>query len=76
MKAEKKLSPDGKTAVYTRRPSLDLPGGSNFHGVVYVDLATGFPTAEENFINGERIMRTDYLDIGQPISIDLPDCLK
>jgi hypothetical protein len=76
MKAEKKISPDGKTAIYTRRPTMDIPGAANFHGVVYVDLATGLPTAEENFINGERLMRTDYLDVGLPIHIEVPDCLK
>ncbi|HEU5078853.1 MAG TPA: hypothetical protein VFT72_06550 [Opitutaceae bacterium] len=76
MKVEKKLSTDGKTAQFTRRPTMAMPAGSDFYSIVYVDTATGLPTAEENFINGQRLMRTDYMDFGAPITIDIPDCLK
>jgi hypothetical protein len=76
MKVEKKLSADGKTAQFTRRPAMAMPAGSDFHSIVYVDTSTGRPTAEENFINGQRLMRTEYFDFGAPIAIEIPDCLK
>ena len=76
MDVTKQLSADGKTAQYTRRPKMKMPAGADFFSIVYVDTASGVPSAEENFVNGQRIMRTEYFDFGAKISIETPDCLK
>jgi hypothetical protein len=31
--------------------------------------------AEENYFNGQRVMRSEFFDIGAPIVIELPACL-
>lgn len=76
MDVTKKLSADGKTAQYTRRPKMKMPAGADFYSIVYVDTSNGVPTAEENFVNGQRVMRTEYFDFGAKIVIETPDCLK
>jgi hypothetical protein len=75
MAVEKANGSQPGTVRYTRRPTIAMPG-AEFFSVVIVDTKTGLPLAEENFINGQRMMRTEYFDVGAPISIELPECLK
>lgn len=74
MRVEKQVDPSGATIRYRRIPTH--PMAAAFYSVLIVDAKTGYPVAEENFANGQRMMRTEYFDIGVPITIEVPDCLK
>jgi hypothetical protein len=63
------------TVKYTRRPSMAVPG-ADLTNIVVVDAASGVPVSEENYLNGKRVMRTEYFDIGVPLTIEVPECLK
>ena len=76
MTVEKQQSKDAKVIRYTRRMKETMPGAGAFYSVYFVDSATGLLMAEETFVQGERIMRAEYADIGAPIEIELPECLK
>jgi hypothetical protein len=73
MKVEKTLNASGIIS-YRRTPVGPLAAG--FCSVLFVNAKTGFPVAEENFVNGQRVMRSEFFDIGTSISIELPSCLE
>jgi hypothetical protein len=74
MDVEKTLTGSGTLISYRRTPIGPMAAG--FYSVLFVDAKTGFPVAEENFVNGQRIMRSEFFDIGAAITIDLPSCLE
>jgi hypothetical protein len=65
----------GSVARYRRSP-IDTVPGMDFHSVLTVDTDTGYPVAEENYMNGQLMMRSEFFDVGLPIQIEIPDCLK
>lgn len=72
---EKSAGAQAGTVRYTRRPSMTVPG-ADMTNIVVVDTASGVPVSEENYMNGKRIMRTEYFDVGAPLAIEVPECLK
>ena len=74
MNVEKTSNASGTLISYRRTPVGSMAEG--FYSVLYVDAETGFPVAEENFVNGQRIMRSEFFDIGAPITIELPAVLS
>jgi hypothetical protein len=74
MEVEKSSDASGNITRYRRTPVGPMTGG--FYSVLFVDAQTGFPVAEENFVNGQRIMRSEFFDIGASITIELPPCLE
>lgn len=75
MTVERTPGPTSETIKYVRRPAMVIPG-AEFFSVVVVDARSGLPVAEENYFNGQRMTRTEYFDVGAPITIELPECLK
>jgi hypothetical protein len=75
MKAERLVATTDSLIRYRRTPADTVPG-VDFYSVLTVDAKTGFPVAEENFMNGQRLMRSTYFDVGAKIEIEEPDCLK
>jgi hypothetical protein len=73
MKVEKTINAAGTIISYRRTPAEMSAGG--FYSVLLVDAETSLPIAEENYVNGQRIMRSEFFDIGAPITIELPLCL-
>lgn len=73
MKVERTLNAAGTIISYRRVPISPMAAG--VYSVLFVDAKTGFPMAEENFVHGQRMMRSEYFDIGAPITIELPPCL-
>jgi hypothetical protein len=73
MRVEKTLNSSGAIIRYRRTPVGPIAAG--FYSVLFVDAKTGFPVAEENFVNGQRIMRSEFFDVGAAITIELPSCL-
>lgn len=73
MNVEKTLNAAGTLIRYRRIPVSPMAAG--VYSILFVDAKTGFPVAEENFVNGQRMMRSEYFDIGAPITIELPPCL-
>ncbi len=76
MSVQKEQLKDGKTVRYTRRLKAGMPGADAVYSVHFVDVKTRLPVAEETFVQGERIMRAEYFDVGASIEIELPGCLK
>lgn len=76
MTVEKVSMKDGKSFRYTRRLKAGMPGADAFYSVYFIDAVTGLPVAEETFVQGERMMRAEFFDVGAAIDIELPDCLK
>lgn len=74
MRVEKTINAAGTIISYRRTP-LESMAGAEFYSVLSVDAKTGFPVAEENYVNGQRVMRSEFLNIGAPIAIELPACL-
>lgn len=72
---EKSAGAQAGTVRYIRRPSMTVPG-ADMTNVVVVDTASGVPVSEENYMNGKRIMRTEYFDVGAPLAIEVPECLR
>lgn len=72
---EKSAGAQAGTVRYTRRPSMTVPG-ADMTNIVVVDTASGVPVSEENYMNGKRIMRTEYFDVGAPLAIEVPECLR
>jgi outer membrane lipoprotein-sorting protein len=68
----------GKNLIkYVRRPSIPgMDTTAAFYSVVFVDAKTGYPTSEEMYVNGQKIMVTEYFDFGADLKIETPDCLK
>ena len=73
MKVEKTTNASGTIISYRRTPVEMMNGG--VYSVLLVDAKTGVPVAEDNYMNGQRIMRSEYFDVGAPIAIELPPCL-
>lgn len=71
-RVERKPGRSRKKIVYECRPA----DGSDALTVVTVSAATGLPTREEAYLAGRKIARIDYFDVGEPITIEVPDCLK
>jgi hypothetical protein len=74
MRVEKTINAAGTIISYRRTP-LESMAGAVFYSVLSVDAKTGLPMAEENYFNGQRVMRSEFFDIGAPIVIELPACL-
>ena len=74
--AAEKLPASSQSVISYRRTPIDTVAGMNFYSVLTVDAKTGYPLAEENFVNGQRMMRSEYFDVGANIEIEIPDCLK
>jgi hypothetical protein len=75
MKAEKITTSSGGVISYRRKPTDTMPG-MDFYTVLHVDATTGLPVAEENFMNGQRLMRSEFYDVGAAIEIEIPECLR
>ena len=67
--------PDGSGTIIGYRRTPVGPMVAGVYSVLFVDAKTGFPVAEENFVNGQRMMRSEFFDIGNPITIELPAVL-
>jgi hypothetical protein len=63
------------TVRYVRRPTMTMPG-AEFYSVIIVNSQSGLPVAEESYLNGKRMMRSEFFDVGAPIVIEVPECLK
>jgi hypothetical protein len=50
--------------------------GTDFYSVIIVNAQSGLPVAEESYLNGKRMMRSEFFDVGAPIVIEVPECLK
>lgn len=72
---EKSPGAQAGTIRYTRHPAMAVAGAAMIN-VVVIDAATGVPLSEENYLNGKRLMRTEYFDVGVPVRIEIPTCLK
>ena len=73
MNVERTATGSGTLVSYRRTPVGPMAGG--FYTVLFVDPKSGFPVAEENFVNGQRMMRSEFFDLGAAITIELPPCL-
>lgn len=67
---------NGKFYRYTRKTSIGDANTKGFCSIVLVDAQNGLPVSEETMVGGEQVMTAEYFDVGSPISIELPDCLK
>jgi hypothetical protein len=74
MTVEKQLTGAGVLTSYRRTPVGPMAG--NLYSILFVDAKTGLPVAEENFMNGQRIMRSEFFDVGAAITIELPLCFE
>ena len=74
IKVEKTTNAAGTIISYRRTPAEMMMSGG-VYSVLLIDATTGFPVAEENYVNGQRIMRSEYFDIGASIAIEVPPCL-
>lgn len=74
MLVEKTVDATRSLIRYRRTPTAAVAMGVS--SVLIVDAKTGWPVAEENFVNGQRMMRSEYFDIGAPITIETPPCLE
>ena len=74
MLVEKTVDATRSLIRYRRTPTAAVAMGVS--SVLIVDAKTGWPVAEENFVNGQRMMRSEYFDIGAPIAIETPPCLE
>lgn len=69
-------TPRGEARRYTRRPADNTPGMPQMCETLLLDSATGLPLSEEMALNGQPMMRVEYFDVGAPIVIELPECLR
>jgi outer membrane lipoprotein-sorting protein len=74
MKVQKSVDAGGTLISYRRTPLNLMAAG--MYSILIVDAKTGYPVAEENFVNGQKIMRSEFFDVGAPIPIELPACLE
>ncbi|HUQ69761.1 MAG TPA: hypothetical protein VM165_09575 [Planctomycetaceae bacterium] len=71
---EKTSAPSGSRITYRCTPA-DAPS-AGVYSTLIVDTKTGYPVAEEQFVGGQRMMRTEYYDFGSPIIIEVPESLR
>lgn len=71
IRVEKSATADGNTEIFTSR-SLD----GSIASIVTVNAAAGVPVLEENYAIGQLVSRVEYFDIGAPVVIEIPDCLR
>jgi hypothetical protein len=73
MTVEKKLNAAATQIIYRRVPAAAASMGVS--SVLFVDVKTGLPVAEEHFVGGQRMMRSEFFDLGAPINIESPAVL-
>jgi hypothetical protein len=71
-----KITPSVRGVISYRRTPTDTMPGMDFYTLLHVDATSGLPVAEENFMNGQRLMRSEFYDVGASIEIEIPDCLQ